>query len=69
MPEKIVLAYSGGLDTSVAAHWLRAERGYEVHCLTVDLGALGDVDGARRRAAEAGAASIDVVDARADFLR
>ena len=37
MAEKIVLAYSGGLDTSVAAHWLRVERGYEVHCLTVDL--------------------------------
>ncbi|TAJ20311.1 MAG: argininosuccinate synthase [Dehalococcoidia bacterium] len=69
MPEKIVLAYSGGLDTSVAAHWLRVERGYEVHCLTVDLGALGDVEGARRRSAEAGAASIDVVDAREDFLR
>jgi argininosuccinate synthase len=68
-PEKIVLAYSGGLDTSVAAHWLRAERGYEVHCLTVDLGALGDVEGARRRSTEAGAASIDVVDAREDFLR
>ena len=31
MAEKIVLAYSGGLDTSVAAHWLRVERGYEVH--------------------------------------
>ena len=41
MPEKIVLAYSGGLDTSVAAHWLCDQRGYEVHCLTIDLGNLG----------------------------
>ncbi len=69
MAEKIVLAYSGGLDTSVAAHWLRVERGYEVHCLTVDLGNLGDVEGARRRAEEAGAAGMDVVDAKSDFLK
>ena len=69
MAEKIVLAYSGGLDTSVAAHWLRVERGYEVHCLTVDLGNLGDVEGARRRAEQAGAAGMDVVDAKSDFLK
>ncbi|TMG02131.1 MAG: hypothetical protein E6I03_06815, partial [Chloroflexi bacterium] len=30
MPEKIVLAYSGGLDTSVAIRWLKEERGYDV---------------------------------------
>ena len=69
MAEKIVLAYSGGLDTSVAAHWLRVERGSEVHCLPVDLGNLGDVEGARRRAEEAGAAGMDVVDAKSDFLK
>ncbi|RLT43428.1 MAG: argininosuccinate synthase [Chloroflexi bacterium] len=69
MAEKIVLAYSGGLDTSVAAHWLRLERGYEVHCLTVDLGNLGDVEGARRRGVEAGAVEVDVVDAKNDFLK
>ena len=69
MPEKIVLAYSGGLDTSVAAHWLRAQRGYEVHCLTIDLGNLGDTDGIRERGAQAGAAEVDIVDAKNDFLR
>ncbi|MCA9850361.1 MAG: argininosuccinate synthase, partial [Dehalococcoidia bacterium] len=69
MPEKIVLAYSGGLDTSVAAHWLRAQRGYEVHCLTIDLGNLGDTDGIRERGAQAGAAEVDIVDAKDDFLR
>src|SRR5438132_935333 len=37
MPEKIVLAYSGGLDTSVAIRWLKEERGYEVVALTVDV--------------------------------
>jgi argininosuccinate synthase len=69
MAEKIVLAFSGGLDTSVAAHWLRAERGYEVYCLTVDLGNLGDTESIRRRGEEAGAAQVNIVDARDDFLR
>ncbi|MQC18115.1 MAG: argininosuccinate synthase [Chloroflexi bacterium] len=66
---KIVLAYSGGLDTSVAAHWLREQRGYEVHCLTIDLGNLADQDGIRERGQQAGAASVEIVDARDDFLR
>ena len=68
MTEKIVLAYSGGLDTSVAAKWLQEARGYEVHCLTIDLGNLPDVDGARERGLSAGALSVDVVDAKEDFL-
>src|SRR5690606_28653667 len=69
MAEKIVLAYSGGLDTSVACKWLQEERGYEVVCLTVDLGNLPDVEGAKQRGAEAGAKSVDFIDAREDFLR
>ncbi len=69
MADKIVLAFSGGLDTSVAAHWLRSERGYDVYCLTVDLGNLGDLDTIRERGREAGAAEVDIVDARDDFLR
>ncbi len=69
MTEKIVLAYSGGLDTSVACRWLQDDRGYEVHCLTVDLGQAEDPEGAQRRSLEAGAASLEVVDAREDFLK
>ena len=38
MSEKVILAYSGGLDTSVAIHWLTKEWGYEVIALTVDVG-------------------------------
>ena len=67
--QKIVLAFSGGLDTSVAAHWLRDQRGYEVHCLTIDLGNLGDLDGIRSRAQEAGAASVEIIDAKDTFIR
>jgi argininosuccinate synthase len=64
-----VLAYSGGLDTSVATKWLQEERGYEVVCLMVDLGRQPDVEEARARGLSAGAKAVDVVDARADFLR
>ncbi len=69
MAETIVLAYSGGLDTSVATKWLQEERGYDVVCLMVDLGKLPDVESARERGLRAGATAVDVVDAREDFLR
>ena len=68
MTEKIVLAYSGGLDTSVACKWLQETHGYEVHCLTVDLGNLPDVESARARGDEAGAVEVEVIDAKEDFL-
>jgi argininosuccinate synthase len=69
MAETIVLAYSGGLDTSVATKWLQEARGYEVVCLMVDLGRLPDVEAARARGLKAGARAVEVVDAREDFLR
>jgi argininosuccinate synthase len=69
MPETIVLAYSGGLDTSVATKWLQEARGYEVVCLTVDLGNLPDLDTARERALAAGAKALDIIDAKEDFLK
>ncbi len=69
MAETIILAYSGGLDTSVATKWLQEEYGYEVVCVTIDLGNLPDVDAARERGLAAGAKSIEVIDAREDFLR
>ena len=69
MAEKIVLAYSGGLDTSAATKWLQEDRGYEVVCLLIDLGNVDDLEGAERRASEAGAVEYAVVDAREDFLR
>ena len=69
MSDTIVLAYSGGLDTSAAVKWLQEERDYEVVCLLADLGNVGDIEGAERRAGEAGAKEFAVVDAREDFLR
>jgi argininosuccinate synthase len=68
MAQRIVLAYSGGLDTTVAAHWLQEARGFEVITLTVDLGSQPDLERIRRQALKAGAVDAVVVDARAEFI-
>jgi argininosuccinate synthase len=66
--EKIVLAYSGGLDTSVAIGWIAERTGAEVIALAVDVGQGGeDLDTIRERALACGAAAAEVVDARAEF--
>ncbi len=69
MAEKLVLAYSGGLDTSVAVRWLTKERGYNVIALTVDVGLDRDRATTEERALGAGAAGFRWVDARDDFIR
>jgi argininosuccinate synthase len=66
--EKLVLAYSGGLDTSVAIHWLR-ERGHDVVALTIDLGEKKDLDAIQRRALRVGATAAYVVDGKVPFVR
>ena len=50
MAKKVVLAYSGGLDTSVAIRWLQEERGYDVVALTIDLGNEKDLQTVEQRA-------------------
>ncbi len=67
MAKRIVLAYSGGLDTSVAVRWMTEELGAEVIALAVDLGQGGDWDAVRARAVAAGAVDVSVVDARQEF--
>ncbi|HUZ84888.1 MAG TPA: argininosuccinate synthase [Gaiellales bacterium] len=69
MSDTIVLAYSGGLDTSVALRWLSQEYGAEVVAVLVDVGQGIDVETVTRRAAQAGAADVLVVDARDEFAR
>ena len=63
MAEKIVLAYSGGLDTSVAVRWLKEEGGYEVIALTVDVGMQRQREDVQSRALAAGAADISFMGA------
>ncbi|MFI5245295.1 MAG: argininosuccinate synthase, partial [Gemmatimonadales bacterium] len=66
--ERCVLAYSGGLDTSVAIRWLQEELGYDVITLTADLGESKDVDAVAARALRTGALSAHVADARRVFV-
>jgi argininosuccinate synthase len=66
---KIVLAYSGGLDTSVAVPWLVETYGAEVVTLTLDLGQGRELDDVRERALEAGAVAAHVLDVREEFAR
>ena len=71
-PRAIVLAYSGGLDTSVAVPWLREHyggAGTRIVCMCADLGQGDDMDQVRRNALAAGADGCHVVDAREEFLR
>jgi argininosuccinate synthase len=63
-----VLAFSGGLDTSVCVAWLRAELGYDVIALCVDVGQGSELDGVRVRAEAAGASDLMVLDAREEFV-
>jgi argininosuccinate synthase len=66
---RVVLAYSGGLDTSVAVRWLQDQLHYEVVTLTADLGGEGrDADTVTGRALRAGAVAAHVVDARRVFV-
>ena len=65
--KRVVLAYSGGLDTSVVLKWLQEEKGMDVVTLTVDLGQPGDLDEAKKKALETGAIAVEVIDAREIF--
>ena len=59
MTERVVLAYSGGLDTSVAIGWIAQETGAEVVAVAVDVGQGGeDMDAIRKRALECGAVQL-----------
>jgi argininosuccinate synthase len=68
MSKRIVLAYSGGLDTSVAIGWIAEETGAEVVAIAADVGQGGeDLDVIRERALACGAVEADVVDLRVEF--
>ena len=68
MTERVVLAYSGGLDTSVAIPYLAEQTGAEIVAVAVDVGQGGeDLDAIRQRALDCGAVESEVVDARDEF--
>ncbi|HLI53473.1 MAG TPA: argininosuccinate synthase [Acidimicrobiales bacterium] len=67
MARRVVLAYSGGLDTSVAVRWMSEEMKVEVIALAVDVGQGGDWDAIKERAVAAGAVEALVADVRDEF--
>ena len=66
---KVVLAYSGGLDTSVAIRWMKEEHGMEVYAVAIDLGEERDYQGIREKALTIGAVGSEVIDAKEEFAR
>jgi argininosuccinate synthase len=69
MADKVILAYSGGLDTSVAIRWLQEKYGLRVVTLTVDIGGVTDIDAIRQKALKVGAIKALVVDAKETFIK
>src|SRR5450631_3975507 len=67
--KKVVLAYSGGLDTSIILKWLQTEYQAEVVTFTADLGQGGELEPARKKAELMGIKSIYVEDVREEFIR
>ncbi len=68
-PRKVVLAYSGGLDTSVILRWLQVSYGCEVVTFTADLGQREELEPARAKAAALGVNDIRIEDLRLEFAR
>jgi len=68
-PKKVVLAYSGGLDTSIILKWLQIEYGCEVVTFTADLGQGEELEPARKKAEMMGASEIYIEDLREEFIR
>ena len=68
MPKKVVLAYSGGLDTSIIIPWLKETYGCEVIAMVGDVGQQEDLKAAKRKALSTGASSATIEDLREEFL-
>src|SRR5512143_4041905 len=67
--KKVVLAYSGGLDTSIILKWLKNEYGCEVIAFTADVGQAEELDHLEEKAKATGASKIYIEDLREDFVR
>src|SRR6266581_9112480 len=68
-PKKVVLAYSGGLDTSIIIPWLNENYGCEVIAVIGDVGQQEDLEAARKKALATGASSAHIEDLREEFVR
>ena len=62
MKEKVILAYSGGLDTTAIIPWLKENFDYEVICVCIDCGQEEELDGLEERAISCGASKLYILD-------
>ncbi len=67
--KKVVLAYSGGLDTSIIVRWLIETYGCEVVAFAADLGQAEELTGLREKGIKTGASKVYIEDLRNDFVR
>ena len=67
MKEKVILAYSGGLDTTAIIPWLKENYNYEVICVCIDVGQESELDGLEERAKACGAAKLYIEDVTDEF--
>ena len=65
--EKVILAYSGGLDTTAIIPWLKENFGYEVICVCIDCGQEEELDGLEERAKYCGASKLYILDVTEEF--
>src|SRR5919198_1167483 len=68
MPKKVILAYSGGLDTSIIIPWLKENYSYDVIAMVGDVGQGDDIDAVIEKAYKTGASKVVVEDLREEFL-
>jgi len=68
MPKKVVLAYSGGLDTSIIIPWLKENYDYDVIAMVGDVGQGDDIEAVVKKAYDTGASKVIVEDMREEFL-
>ena len=69
MTDKVVLAYSGGLDTSVAIRWLEEKYGSKVITFTLDIGSVPNLEAIRQKAIDVGAIKAVVLDGKESFIK
>lgn len=68
MKDKVILAYSGGLDTSIIIPWLKENYDYEVIAVAVDVGQGKELEGLRKKALESGASKVYIENVRKEFV-
>lgn len=68
MKEKVVLAYSGGLDTSIVIHWLQKNYNLDVIAVCIDVGQNDDMDEVKKKAIKTGASKVFILDVQEEFI-